>query len=163
MNGYRSRSFEWNQILAVTLRPGSPWAVLDLSDGTSIPAMGIQGSDGARATGQVRELRRMVDALTSRRAPRIAEPTCETDRPGRDAVACRAPARPVKPRCSYLMKPLDFKKSSATFSGGSPSALTFLFSWAITSVVSSLANGASTSSTCGCCLSNFSRVIATPL
>ncbi|MGH3444125.1 MAG: PH domain-containing protein, partial [Nocardioidaceae bacterium] len=46
VNGYRVRRYEWNQILAVSLRPGNPWAVLDLSDGTSVPAMGIQGSDG---------------------------------------------------------------------------------------------------------------------
>ena len=54
VNGYRSRRFEWNEVVAVTLRPGSPWAVLDLADGTTVPAMGIQGSDGARATAQVR-------------------------------------------------------------------------------------------------------------
>ena len=49
VNGYRTRALEWNQMVAVTLRPGSPWAVLDISDGTTVPAMGIQGSDGARA------------------------------------------------------------------------------------------------------------------
>ena len=54
VNGYRTRGFEWNEVVAVTLRPGSPWAVLDLTDGTSVPAMGIQGSDGARASAQVR-------------------------------------------------------------------------------------------------------------
>ena len=60
VNGYRTRRFEWAEVLAVTLRPGSPWAVLDLSDGTSVPAMGIQGSDGGRATRQVREVRALV-------------------------------------------------------------------------------------------------------
>jgi hypothetical protein len=64
VNGYRKRHFDWNQVLSVTLRPGSPWAVLDLSDGTSAPAMGIQGSDGQRAVRQVRELRHLVDVLT---------------------------------------------------------------------------------------------------
>jgi hypothetical protein len=62
VNGYRTRDFEWTQILAVSLRPGSPWAVLDLNDGTVVPAMGIQGSDGARAQRQVRQLRALVDA-----------------------------------------------------------------------------------------------------
>ena len=61
VNGYRSRRFEWAEVLGVTLRPGSPWAVLDLSDGTSVAAMGIQGSDGSRATRQVRELRALVE------------------------------------------------------------------------------------------------------
>jgi hypothetical protein len=64
VNGYRTRRYEWNEVLAVTLRPGSPWAMLDLSDGTSVPAMGIQGSDGARATAQVRQVRALVDQLT---------------------------------------------------------------------------------------------------
>ncbi len=64
VNGYRTRRFEWNEILAVTLRPGSPWAILDLSDGTSVPAMGIQGSDGDRAQRQVRRLRALVETLT---------------------------------------------------------------------------------------------------
>jgi hypothetical protein len=64
VNGYRSRRFEWNEVLAVTLRPGSPWAVLDLADGTTVAAMGIQGSDGARATAQVRQLRGLVNRYT---------------------------------------------------------------------------------------------------
>jgi Bacterial PH domain len=64
MNGYRTRRFEWNEILAVTLRPGGPWAELDIADGTTVPAMGIQGSDGARARAQVRQLRALVQSLT---------------------------------------------------------------------------------------------------
>ena len=64
VNGYRTRRFEWNEVLAVTLRAGSPWAVLDLSDGTSVAAMGIQGSDGTRAVAQVREIRRLIERLT---------------------------------------------------------------------------------------------------
>jgi hypothetical protein len=64
VNGYRTRRFEWNEILAVSLRAGSPWAMLDLSDGTSVPAMGIQSSDGARATQQVRRVRALVNAYT---------------------------------------------------------------------------------------------------
>ncbi len=64
VNGYRTRRFDWNQVLAVRLRPGSPWAELDLSDGTTVPAMGIQGSDGPRAARQVREVRALVERLT---------------------------------------------------------------------------------------------------
>jgi PH (Pleckstrin Homology) domain-containing protein len=64
VNGYRSRRYDWNQVIRVGLRPGGPWAVLDLSDGTSIAAMGIQGSDGDRAQRQVRELRGLVERLT---------------------------------------------------------------------------------------------------
>jgi Bacterial PH domain len=64
VNGYRVHHYDWNEILAVSLRSGSPWAVLDLSDGTSIAALGIQGSDGSRATRQVRQFRALVDQLT---------------------------------------------------------------------------------------------------
>ncbi|MGH3331583.1 MAG: PH domain-containing protein [Nocardioidaceae bacterium] len=60
VNGYRTRRYEWNEILAISLRPGSPWAMLDLADGTSVPAMGIQGSDGARAVAQVRQVRALM-------------------------------------------------------------------------------------------------------
>jgi hypothetical protein len=38
--------------------------VLDLADGTSLPAMGIQGSDGARARTAVRELRALLARST---------------------------------------------------------------------------------------------------
>lgn len=62
VNGYRTHRLEWSQVVAVSLRSGSPWVVLDLSDGTAIPAMGIQGSDGLRARRQARELRRLVEA-----------------------------------------------------------------------------------------------------
>lgn len=61
VNGYRTHDYDWTEVLGVSLRPGSPWAVMDLSDGTSIGAVGIQGSDGARAARQVRQLRRLVE------------------------------------------------------------------------------------------------------
>ena len=62
VNGFRRREYEWPEIVAVHLPPGAPWAVLDLSDGTSAPAMGIQGSDGARAATAVRQLRALIDS-----------------------------------------------------------------------------------------------------
>jgi hypothetical protein len=64
VNGYRARRLEWSEVVAVSMKPGNPWAVLDLSDGTTASALGIQASDGARARRQVLELRRMVDVLT---------------------------------------------------------------------------------------------------
>ncbi|WP_407562997.1 PH domain-containing protein [Streptomyces sp. 184] len=36
------RHLAWAEILRVNLRPGDPWVLLDLADGTSLPAMGIQ-------------------------------------------------------------------------------------------------------------------------
>jgi hypothetical protein len=61
VNGYRRHELAWPQVVAVHLPPGAPWVTLDLADGTTIAAMGIQGSDGARARAAVRELRALVD------------------------------------------------------------------------------------------------------
>ncbi len=43
VNGYRSRRFAWAEVVQVTLRPGSPWAVLDVSDGTTVARDGHPG------------------------------------------------------------------------------------------------------------------------
>ncbi len=61
VNGYRRREFEWAEVIAVHLPPGAPWVTLDLADGTTVAAMGIQGSDGDRARRSVRELRTLVN------------------------------------------------------------------------------------------------------
>ena len=61
VNGYRRREFAWAQLVGVHLPPGAPWVTLDLADGTTVAAMGIQGSDGARDKTAVRELRRIAE------------------------------------------------------------------------------------------------------
>ena len=61
VNGYRRHVLEWPQVVAVRLPPGAPWVTLDLADGETMPAMGIQGSDGRRAQHAVRQLRALVD------------------------------------------------------------------------------------------------------
>ena len=65
VNGYRRREFEWAQVIAVHLPPGAPWVTLDLADGTTVSAMGIQGSDGDRARRAVRELRATIEHQTA--------------------------------------------------------------------------------------------------
>lgn len=60
VNGYRRRQFEWAQIVAVHMPSGAPWVTLDLADGETCSAMGIQASDGARARTAVRQLRALV-------------------------------------------------------------------------------------------------------
>ncbi|HSE10536.1 MAG TPA: PH domain-containing protein [Nocardioidaceae bacterium] len=60
VNGYRSHLYPWDEVAGVTLRAGGPWAILELADGSTAPAMGIQGSDGARAVAQVKQLREVV-------------------------------------------------------------------------------------------------------
>jgi PH (Pleckstrin Homology) domain-containing protein len=66
VNGYRRREFDWAQLVAVRLPPGAPWVTLDLADGTTVAAMGIQGSDGTRARTAVRELRAVAEQQIAR-------------------------------------------------------------------------------------------------
>lgn len=65
VNGYRRRDFDWAQIIAVHMPRGAPWVTLDLADGSTCPAMGIQASDGARARAAVRQLRALVASHTA--------------------------------------------------------------------------------------------------
>jgi hypothetical protein len=62
VNGYRRHELAWPQVVGVHLPPGAPWVTLDIADGTTVSAMGIQGSDGDRARRAVRDLRRLVEA-----------------------------------------------------------------------------------------------------
>jgi hypothetical protein len=62
VNGYSSHFYPWRDVTGVTLRAGGPWAILELADGSTASAMGIQGSDGARAVAQVKELRVILGA-----------------------------------------------------------------------------------------------------
>lgn len=53
---------EWAQIVRVNLRPGDPWALLDLDSGDTLPAMGIQTASGLRAARlAVADLRALVE------------------------------------------------------------------------------------------------------
>ncbi len=57
------RRLEWAEILRVNLRPGDPWVFLDLSDGTSLPVLGIQpGIARRRAIADARALRDLAEA-----------------------------------------------------------------------------------------------------
>ncbi|MFD9305902.1 PH domain-containing protein [Streptomyces sp. NPDC060048] len=63
VNLTNTRRLEWAQILRVNLRPGDAWVFLDLSDGTSLPALGIQpGVAKAQAIADARALRALVEA-----------------------------------------------------------------------------------------------------
>ena len=68
VNGYRSHTYSWDQVAGVTLRAGGPWAILELADGSTAAAMGIQGSDGARAVTQVKQLREIMRSRHGGRA-----------------------------------------------------------------------------------------------
>jgi hypothetical protein len=57
-----TRHLEWAEVLRVNLRPGDPWVRLDLSDGTSLPAMGIQpGIAREQAIADARALRALAE------------------------------------------------------------------------------------------------------
>ncbi|WP_433548603.1 PH domain-containing protein [Streptomyces sp. CA-294286] len=57
------RRLAWAEILQVNLRPGDAWVFLDLSDGTSLPALGIQpGIAKEKAIHDARALRALVEA-----------------------------------------------------------------------------------------------------
>ncbi|MFD5652351.1 MULTISPECIES: PH domain-containing protein [unclassified Streptomyces] len=58
-----TRRLVWPEILRVNLRQGDPWVFLDLSDGTSLPALGIQpGIAKQQALADARALRDLVEA-----------------------------------------------------------------------------------------------------
>ncbi|MEV5439636.1 PH domain-containing protein [Streptomyces sp. NPDC052682] len=66
VNLTHKRRLEWAEILRVNLRPGDPWVFLDLSDGTSLPALGIQpGIAKQRAIADARTLRALVEARST--------------------------------------------------------------------------------------------------
>ncbi|PKV84589.1 PH domain-containing protein [Streptomyces sp. TLI_146] len=63
VNLTRTRRLAWAEILRVNLRPGDPWVFLDLSDGTSLPALGIQpGIAKERAIRDARALRALAES-----------------------------------------------------------------------------------------------------
>nr|WP_223241730.1 PH domain-containing protein [Streptomyces sp. CBMA123] len=62
VNFVRSRRLSWAEIVRVNFRQGDPWATLDLADGTSLAAVGIQSGVGkAQAIADARALRDLVE------------------------------------------------------------------------------------------------------
>jgi hypothetical protein len=60
------RHLDWAEIVQVNLRPGDPWVFLNLSDGTSLPALGIQpGIAKKRAIEDARALRALAEARST--------------------------------------------------------------------------------------------------
>jgi len=66
VNIVSKRRLDWAEILRVNLRSGDPWVFLDLSDGTSLPALGIQpGISKQRAIEDARTLRVLTEARSA--------------------------------------------------------------------------------------------------
>ncbi|MBB4704820.1 PH domain-containing protein [Sphaerisporangium siamense] len=60
VNAVRVHRYEWAEVLGVTLPEGEPWPKLDLADGSSVGAMGIQGTERTRSHKAVAELRSLI-------------------------------------------------------------------------------------------------------
>ncbi|HEY8479897.1 MAG TPA: PH domain-containing protein [Spirillospora sp.] len=62
VNPFRTRRLAWPEVLDVTMAEGDPWPTLDLADGTTMSAMGINGAEKSRAARQLAELKALVRA-----------------------------------------------------------------------------------------------------
>jgi hypothetical protein len=60
VNALRTHRYTWPEILEVTLLVGDPWPKIDFSDGRTIGAMGIQGSEKPRARRATAELEALI-------------------------------------------------------------------------------------------------------
>lgn len=62
VNALRTHRYTWPEVLDVTLIPGEPWPKIDFSDGMTIGAMGIQGSEKELAARSTAELAALIHA-----------------------------------------------------------------------------------------------------
>jgi Bacterial PH domain len=59
-NGYRRHDFDWAEVVALSLTSHRPWALVDLTDGSTLAVMALQTSDGPRATRLAHEISAMI-------------------------------------------------------------------------------------------------------
>ncbi len=60
VNAVRVHRYTWPEVIDVTLLVGDPWPKIDFSDGRTIGAMGIQGSEKALAGRATAELSALI-------------------------------------------------------------------------------------------------------
>lgn len=60
VNAVRTYRYTWPEVIDVTLLAGDPWPKIDFSDGRTIGAMGIQGSEKALAGRATAELSALI-------------------------------------------------------------------------------------------------------
>jgi hypothetical protein len=65
VNVARRHRLEWAQVVAVRMRPGDAWMVLDLDDGTVLNAMGVQAADGDFGRSQAMQVAALVAARSA--------------------------------------------------------------------------------------------------
>lgn len=60
VNAARTHRYTWPEVLDVTFAQGDPWPRVDFSDGRTIGAMGIQGSEKPAARRAIAELTALI-------------------------------------------------------------------------------------------------------
>lgn len=60
VNGYRTHLLAWDEVVDVSLGRGAPWGTLTTTDDRSFMMLGIQASDGPRATDAIWSLREEI-------------------------------------------------------------------------------------------------------
>jgi hypothetical protein len=60
VNVVKSHRYEWAEVLDVSMMEGDPWPKLDLADGYSVGAMGIQSTEKARSRKAMAELEALI-------------------------------------------------------------------------------------------------------
>lgn len=65
INIVRRRQLEWAEVVSVRMARDDSWAMLDLSDGTSLAAMGIQSADGERGQIAAVQLAMLIEELSA--------------------------------------------------------------------------------------------------
>lgn len=73
VNVFRVHRYEWAELIGVHMGVGEPWPRLDLADGSSIGAMGIQGSEKEGARRAISELRALIREYGEAREPDAPE------------------------------------------------------------------------------------------
>lgn len=61
VNVVRRRRLEWAEVVTVRLARDDPWVMLDLADGQSLAAMGIQSADGEHGQREAVQLALLVE------------------------------------------------------------------------------------------------------
>ncbi|GAA2732338.1 PH domain-containing protein [Actinocorallia aurantiaca] len=70
VNPLRTHRYSWAEVVDVSFERGAPWPYLDLADGTSKGAVGIQGSEGEAAWTAVSELKQLIAERGEAQEPR---------------------------------------------------------------------------------------------
>ncbi len=61
-NGFRDHQVAWGDIKGFAMNNGAPWPTLVTTDDERLMLFAIQGTDGARATAAVEDLRRRLES-----------------------------------------------------------------------------------------------------